>query len=245
VSATAAGDGSLIVVPTYNERDNLALLVGAVFAAVPAAHVLVVDDASPDGTGDVADRLAAADPRVHVLHRAGKLGLGTAYVEGFVWGLARAYRWFFEIDADLSHDPSALPRFFAAFDRGAEVVIGSRSVSGGAVEGWGPHRHVISKGGSLYARLVLGVRVGDLTTGYKGFTRLALETIDPTRVGSNGYSFQIETTYRALRAGLRVEEIPITFVDRRVGKSKMSARIFLEAIVVVWTLRLAALRGCL
>jgi dolichol-phosphate mannosyltransferase len=239
----AAGDGALIIVPTYNERDNLELLVGAVFGAAPAAHVLVVDDASPDGTGAIADRLAAADPRVHVLHRAGKLGLGTAYVEGFVWGLARTYRWFFEIDADFSHDPAALARFFAAFARGADVVVGSRNVAGGAVQGWGPHRHVISKGGSLYARLILGVPVHDLTTGYKAFTRAALETIGPTRVGSNGYSFQIEMTYRALRRGLRVEEIPITFVDRRVGKSKMSSRIVLEAMVVVWKLRWAALRG--
>jgi dolichol-phosphate mannosyltransferase len=239
----AAGDGALIVVPTYNERDNLEAAVGAVFRAAPAAHVLVVDDASPDGTGEVAERLAAADPRVHVLHRAGKLGLGTAYIEGFAWGLARDYRWFFETDADLSHDPAALGLFFAAFDRGADVVVGSRNVPGGAVQGWGPHRHVISKGGSLYARLVLGVPIHDLTTGYKGFTRRALETIDRSRIGSNGYSFQIEMTYRALRAGLRVEEIPITFVDRRVGQSKMSAGIVREAMVVVWKLRWAALRG--
>src|SRR6185295_6838935 len=155
----------------YNERDNLEVLVGAVFRAAPAAHVLVVDDASPDGTGTLAERLAAADPRVHVLHRAGKLGLGTAYIEGFAWGLVRDYRWFFETDADLSHDPAALGLFFAAFDRGADVVLG-----------WGPHRHVISKGGSLYARLVLGVPVHDLTTGYKGFTRRALETIDRSRI---------------------------------------------------------------
>jgi dolichol-phosphate mannosyltransferase len=238
-----AGDGALIVVPTYNERDNIEVLVEAVFRAAPAAHVLVVDDASPDGTGEMADRLAAADPRVHVLHRAGKFGLGTAYLEGFAWGLARDYRWFFETDADLSHDPAALGLFFAAFDRGAEVVVGSRNVRGGTVQGWGPHRHVISKGGSLYARFVLGVSVHDLTTGYKGFTRRALETIDRSRVASNGYSFQIEMSYRALRAGLPLVEVPITFVDRRAGKSKMSAGIVREAMVVVWKLRWAALRG--
>jgi dolichol-phosphate mannosyltransferase len=233
----------LIVTPTYNERDNLAEFVGAVHAAAPAADVLVVDDASPDGTGALGDALAAADPRISVLHRAGKLGLGTAYVDGFRWATARGYDVVFEMDADLSHDPVYVPRFLAAVAAGAEVVLGSRNVPGGGVEGWGPGRHLLSKGGSLYARAVLGVGVRDLTTGFKAYTRRALEAIDPATVRSNGYSFQIETTYRALRKGLEVVEVPIVFVDRRAGRSKMSRRIFAEAITEVWRLRADAALG--
>lgn len=242
-SASPLGEGALIVTPTYNERDNLRTFVETTLAVVPAAHILVVDDASPDGTGRLADELAAADPRVRVLHRAGKQGLGTAYVEGFRKGLAERYKYFFEMDADLSHDPAYLPEFFAAFARGADVAVGSRNVPGGGVEGWGLGRNVISKGGSLYSRIILGVRVRDLTTGYKGYTRRALSVIDLGSVSSNGYSFQIETTYRALVRGLSVAEVPIVFVDRRVGKSKMSRRIFVEAVGMVWKLRLSALRG--
>jgi dolichol-phosphate mannosyltransferase len=242
-AADPSGEGCLIVVPTYDERDNLPQLVDRVLRVAPAAHLLVVDDASPDGTGELAERLAAEDRRVHVLHRPGKLGLGTAYVQGFRWGLERGYRRFFEIDADLSHDPAVLPRFFETLDAGADVVVGSRNVPGGGVEGWGLGRHLLSKGGSLYSRVILGVPVRDLTTGFKGFTRRALETIDLASVRSNGYSFQIEMTYRALRRGLRVTEVPITFVDRRVGQSKMSRRIFVEAIGIVWKLRIAAARG--
>ncbi|MCC6213500.1 MAG: polyprenol monophosphomannose synthase [Polyangiaceae bacterium] len=232
------GAGSLIVTPTYEERHNLPFFVNAVLAVAPGAHLLVVDDASPDGTGDVADDLAREDARVHVLHRRGKLGLGTAYVEGFEWGLARGYARFFEMDADLSHDPRHLPAFFRELDAGAEVVVGSRNVAGGGVEGWGPGRYLLSKGGSLYSRLILGVPVRDLTTGYKAYTRRALELLDLPSVRSNGYSFQIETTYRALRAGLRVVETPILFVDRRAGESKMNRRIFAEAVLMVWKLRL-------
>lgn len=239
------GEGTLIVTPTYNERDNLERFLSSVLRVAPGAHVLVVDDASPDGTGELADRLAEADPRVRVMHRPGKLGLGTAYVEGFRQGLDEGYRFFFEMDADLSHDPIYLPAFFAAFDRGADVVVGSRNIPGGGVEGWGLGRAVLSKGGSIYSRVILGVGVRDLTTGYKGFTRRALELIELEQVRSNGYSFQIETTYRALRRGLRVREVPIVFVDRRAGKSKMSRRVFAEAVSMVWKLRLAALRGAL
>lgn len=237
------GTSALIVVPTYNERSNLEAFVHAVRRAAPGASVLIVDDNSPDGTGAVADALAGRDERVSVLHRPAKLGLGTAYLEGFRWGLERGFQRFLEMDADFSHDPAQLERFFHALDAGADVVLGSRNVPGGSVKGWGLGRHVLSKGGSLYARLVLGVRTRDLTTGYKAFTRHALKAIALESVRSNGYSFQIEMTYRALRAGLRVVEIPITFVDRRVGQSKMDGTIFAEAVFSVWRLRWDSVRG--
>lgn len=238
------GKGALIVTPTYNERNNLPLFVRAVQGAAPGAHVLVVDDASPDGTGDVADELARNDARVHVMHRPGKRGLGTAYIEGFLRGLeaAQGYEYFFEMDADLSHDPHYLPAFFDAFAGGADVVLGSRNVPGGGVVGWGLGRHILSKGGSLYSRVILGADVNDLTTGFKGYRKRALTAIDLPSIRSNGYSFQIETTYRALLAGMRVVEVPIVFVDRRAGESKMDRRIFLEAVLMVWKLRLSAAR---
>jgi dolichol-phosphate mannosyltransferase len=228
----------LIVVPTYNEAENLRDLAASVFAVSPEAHLLVVDDASPDGTGALADALAQGDPRVSVLHRRGPRGLGLAYVDGFRWGLERGFDKFFEMDADRSHDPSHLPAFQAAFAAGADVVVGSRNVPGGAIRGWGLGRRLLSRGGSLYSRAVLDRPVHDLTTGYKAYTRQALERIDLATLRSNGYSFQIETTYRALRRGLRVVEIPIVFTDRRAGRSKMSRAIFAEAILVVWKLRL-------
>lgn len=234
---------TLIVTPTYNERDNLPRFVEEVRGALPEADVMIVDDASPDGTGELADEIAARDPQVHVLHRAGKLGLGTAYVEAFSWGMRKGYDRFFEMDADLSHDVRYLPDFVRALDHGADVVIGSRNVPGGGVEGWGLGRHVLSKGGSLYSRTILGLPVRDLTSGYKAFSRRALSVIDLPSVRSNGYSFQIETTYRAARQGMKVTEVPIVFVDRRVGHSKMSRKIFLEAVGVVWKLRADALRG--
>lgn len=239
----ALGQRALIVTPTYNEADNLRQFVAQVLALAPGAHILVVDDASPDGTGALADGMASQDARVRVLHRRGKLGLGTAYIDAFKLGLAADYTSFFEMDADLSHDPKYLPDFFRALESGADIVIGSRNVAGGGVEGWGLGRHVLSKGGSLYSRAILGIGVRDLTSGYKAFSRRALEIIDLGAVHSNGYSFQIEMTYRALRAGLRVEEVPIVFVDRRVGQSKMSRRVFAEAVGMVWKLRLSALRG--
>jgi len=237
------GERTLVVTPTYDERENLELFVGSVLAVVPSATILVVDDASPDGTGQLADRLASADERVRVMHRAGKRGLGTAYVQAFEANLDAGYEYFVEMDADLSHDPAHLPDFFRAFAAGADVVAGSRNVPGGGVEGWGLGRHLLSRGGSLYSRTILGVGVRDLTTGYKGFTRGALRRIDIGSVVSNGYSFQIEMTYRALKAGLRVQEVPITFVDRRVGESKMSWKVFVEAIGMVWKLRFDAMRG--
>jgi dolichol-phosphate mannosyltransferase len=236
------GKGSLIVTPTYNERDNLSEFIDSVFAVLPEAHILVVDDNSPDGTGQLADDIARRDERVTVLHRPGKLGLGTAYIDAFSSKLTAGYRFFFEMDTDFSHDPAYLPDFLRAFAEGADVVAGSRNIPGGGVEGWGLGRHVLSKGGSLYSRTILGVGVRDLTTGYKGFTREALQAIDLPRVQSNGYSFQIEMTYRALSKGLKVVEVPIIFVDRRAGQSKMSRKVFLEAVGVVWKLRFARRR---
>ena len=233
----------LIVTPTYNERENLQLFLQGVFAAAPDVRVMIVDDASPDGTGELADQIAREDKRVAVLHRPKKLGLGTAYIEAFQRGLLDGFDYFIEMDTDLSHDPGYLPDFFRAFESGADVVAGSRNIPGGSVEGWGPARHLLSRGGSIYSRWILGVDVADLTTGYKGFTRSALERIDLFQVRSNGYSFQIEMTFRALQAGLRVLEVPIVFVDRRAGQSKMNRRIFAEAIGVVWKLRYAAARG--
>jgi dolichol-phosphate mannosyltransferase len=233
----------LIVTPTYNERENLETFVARLHEAAPSVDVLVVDDSSPDGTGELADTLAARDPRIRVKHRAGKLGIGTAYIAGFEYALAEGYDIVFEMDTDLSHDPRYVPDFLRAIEGGADVVIGSRNIAGGGVEGWGVGRHVLSKGGSLYSRSILGLRVRDLTSGYKAFTRRALEGIDLRSVRSEGYSFQIELTYRALRRGFRVTEVPIIFVDRRAGQSKMSRRIFAEAVVMVWKLRLDALRG--
>jgi dolichol-phosphate mannosyltransferase len=232
---------ALIVTPTYNERDNIAAFVEAVRNVAPEAQIVIVDDASPDGTGEIADRIAASDARVNVIHRPSRQGLGTAYLDAFRQGLRGDFDYFFEMDADLSHDPRYLPSFFAALAEGADVVVGSRNIPGGSIQGWGLLRHVISKGGSLYSRLVLQAPIHDLTTGFKAFTRRALLGIDLDAVRSNGYSFQIEMTYRALRAGLRVVEVPIVFVDRRAGHSKMSRRIVAEAVGVVWRLRLDAL----
>lgn len=236
---------TLIVTPTYNERDNLPSLIENVRHVLPEAHMLIVDDASPDGTGDLVDAMAAKDPQLHVLHRKGKLGLGTAYIEGLSWGMDQGFEWFFEMDADHSHDPRYLPDFVKALEEGNDLVIGSRNIAGGNVEGWGLERHILSKGGSLYARTILGVDINDLTTGYKAFTRTALKAVNLATVKSNGYSFQIEMTYRVLQKGLRAKEIPIVFVDRRAGQSKMSRRIFFEALGAVWKLRTASIIGML
>lgn len=228
---------SLIVVPTYNERDNVRSVAERFLAALPGCELLFVDDNSPDGTGALLDELAAAEPRIHVMHRAGKLGLGTAYLEGFAWGLERGYEFLFEMDADGSHDPQYLRQMLALAEDGADVVIGSRYVPGGGTENWGLGRRLISKGGSLYARTVLGIDVRDVTAGFICWRRSALEAIDLDAISSNGYSFQIEMKYRAIQAGLRLVETPIVFVDRRVGQSKMSRAIFVEALAKVWVLR--------
>ncbi len=228
----------LIIVPTYNERENIEVLVPRIFAVVPHVNVLIVDDSSPDGTGAAANALAADDVRVHVLARPHKRGLGAAYRDGFRWALSKDYDTVIEMDADLSHDPSYLPRLLDTIAGGADLVIGSRRTRGGGTENWGMWRRAISAGGNIYASTILGVDVGDLTAGFKAFRRRVLETLDLEAIRSEGYSFQIEMTYRTLRAGFRVVEIPIVFVDRRVGQSKLSRRIFVEALYMVWFLRL-------
>lgn len=232
----------LIVVPTYNERENVEGISERFLAALPSAEILFVDDNSPDGTGGLLDQIAAREPRVHVMHRAGKLGLGTAYIEGFTWGLERGYDYLFEMDADGSHDPQYLPQMLALAEDGADVVVGSRYVPGGGTANWGIGRKIISRGGSLYARTILGVDVRDLTAGFICWRRAALQAIDLQTITSNGYSFQIEMKFRALQKGLKVVETPIVFVDRRVGQSKMSRAIFLEALTKVWSLRFGSLR---
>jgi dolichol-phosphate mannosyltransferase len=228
---------ALVVLPTYNEAENLPQIVEAILSASDRIDILVVDDNSPDGTGQLADALAEKEGRVHVLHRSRKEGLGKAYLAGFGWALAHPYQFVLEMDADFSHDPRHLPDLLKAAEQ-ADLVLGSRYVAGGGTENWGLLRRFISRGGSLYARWLLGVRVRDLTGGFKCFRRTTLEQLDLDSVRSEGYSFQIELTYRALNLGLRVVEVPITFVDRRVGKSKMSRRIFAEAATMVVKLRL-------
>ena len=228
---------SLIVVPTYNEKENVRSIAEQFLAALPGCELLFVDDNSPDGTGKIIDEMAAQNPRIRVMHRAGKLGLGTAYVEGFGWGLARGYEYLFEMDADGSHDPKYLPQMLALAVDGADVVVGSRNVPGGGVEGWGIGRNIISKGGSLYARTILGIDVRDVTAGFVCWRRSALEAIELQTITSNGYSFQIEMKYRAVKKGMRLVETPIVFVDRRVGQSKMSRAIVAEALLKVWAIR--------
>ncbi len=236
-------DSVLIVTPTYNERENLKPFLDGLFQVMPEAHVLVVDDASPDGTGDLADQLASTDERVRVMHRPSKLGLGSAYLAAFKQALPQGYDVLFEMDTDLSHDPRYLPDFMAALKDGAELVIGSRNIPGGGVEGWGLGRNVLSKGGSLYSRTILGLDVRDLTSGYKAFRRDVLEAIPLDSVRSEGYSFQIEMTYRAILAGFSIREVPIIFTDRRAGQSKMSRKIFAEAVTSVVKLRCDSVFG--
>jgi dolichol-phosphate mannosyltransferase len=235
---------SLVVLPTYNERDNIEPIVTAILGQSADFEVLVVDDNSPDGTGQIADALAAAEQRVHVLHRAGKLGLGTAYLKGFEWALARDYAYVFEMDADFSHDPADLVRLRAALAvSGADAAVGSRWVSGGGTRNWSFVRTFISRGGSLYSRLILGVPLHDLTSGFKCFSRRVLEALDLDTVHSNGYAFQVELNYRCFLHGFRLAEVPIVFVDRRVGKSKMGGHIVREAMLVVLRLRVQTLLG--
>jgi dolichol-phosphate mannosyltransferase len=232
--------GAWLVLPTYNEADNLESIVEAALprlaAASPEHRLLVVDDNSPDGTGQIADRLAAENDAVEVLHRPGKEGLGRAYLAGFDRALEGGADLVLEMDADFSHDPADLPRLIeAATD--ADLVLGSRYISGGGVAGWAWHRRLLSRGGGWYARMILGVPVRDLTGGFKCFRREVLETVDLEQVHADGYGFQIEMTYRTIRAGFRVREIPITFRDRRAGTSKMDSRIAAEAVWKVPTLR--------
>ena len=227
---------ALVIVPTYNECDNIRRLVDEVLKVDQRVDMLIVDDNSPDGTGQIVDAIAAANPRVHALHRAGKLGLGTAYIAGFRWALERNYDRVVEMDADFSHRPVDLPRLLDAA-RTADVVIGSRNIPGGRVENWSIVRKLISRGGSLYTRAMLGVRIHDCTSGFKCFRREVLQSIDFSNVRSNGYGFQVEMNFLCHRAGFQIAEVPIVFPDRRVGKSKMSRRIVVEAATRVWELR--------
>lgn len=224
--------GVLVIIPTYNESESLPGVLDRLRRAVPDAHVLVADDNSPDGTGALADGIAAQDDHVHVLHRAGKEGLGKAYLAGFAWGLERGYDVIVEMDADGSHRPEELPRLLAQIPH-ADVVLGSRWVPGGSVVNWPASRRVLSQGGSLYTRLALGIPTRDATGGYRAYRASALRALDLETVESNGYCFQIDLLWRALQRGLVVREVPITFVEREAGTSKMSGRIVREALLNV------------
>ncbi|MEV8635158.1 polyprenol monophosphomannose synthase [Streptosporangium sp. NPDC051023] len=226
----------LVIVPTYNERENLPMIVGRLRAAVPEAHLLIADDNSPDGTGEIADGLAADDDHVSVLHRPGKQGLGAAYIEGFHWGLKEGFDVLVEIDADGSHQPEELPKLLEKVADGADLAVGSRWVPGGKVVNWPISRELLSRGASLYSRIMLGVPIRDATAGFRAYRASTLEKIGLNDVESQGYCFQIDLTLRTVHHGLRVTEVPITFVERTVGASKMSRSIILEALwrVAVW-----------
>jgi dolichol-phosphate mannosyltransferase len=235
---------ALVIIPTYNERENLVQLMKQIFAEGLPLEVLIIDDHSPDGTGAVADELAAADPRVHVMHRPGKMGLGSAYVAGFRYALERDYDAVFEMDADFSHNPDSLPEFLRELEN-ADLVVGSRYLHGVTVVNWPLKRLVLSYGANVYSRVITGIPIKDLTGGYKCFRRQVLEALDLSRVKSDGYGFQIEINYKAWRKGFRIREIPILFVDRRAGESKMNQRIVWEAAWMVWRLRILDLLGAL
>ena len=236
---------AVVCLPTYEERENLEPMVRALGDVLDVARdrVLVIDDASPDGTGELADRLAAELDWVRVLHRDAKQGIGPAYVAGFRAALADGAELVLEMDCDFSHDPASVPLLIAACEDGADLALGSRYVAGGGTVNWGLGRRLISRGGSLYARLVLGVGIRDLTGGFKCFRRATLEALDLDAIAARGYGFQIEGTFRVIRKGLRVVEVPITFTERRVGQSKMSGSIVAEAMLRVPILRWQALRG--
>ena len=232
---------AMVIVPTYNEAENIEGIIAAILEQPGAFHVCVVDDGSPDGTGQIADRLAEKDDRIHVLHRSGKLGLGTAYVKGFKYALSNGVETVFEMDADFSHDPKELPNFLRKLEEGNDLVIGSRYVNGVRVLNWSFKRLLLSKMATVYVDLITGLgrqNITDATAGFKCYRREVLESIDLDRIHSNGYAFQIEMKYRTYKKGFRMVEIPITFNDRHVGQSKMNGRIILEALWVVWRLRL-------
>lgn len=243
-SQGAPGAGTWVVLPTYDEADNIRPISDAILAALPGATLLVVDDDSPDGTGRIADELAATDARIRVRHRAAKQGLGRAYLDGFRIALEGGATVVVQMDADFSHDPTVLPALVGpVLDGSADLVIGSRYTAGGGVVDWGLGRRLISRGGSLFARIVLGLAPHDLTGGFKAWRAETLAGLPFDGVHAGGYVFQIEMTFRASRAGARVREVPIVFRDRRIGQSKMSRRIVVEALVVVVQLRLEELRG--
>ena len=234
---------ALVIVPTYNERENIRAIIDAALSKDPRIDMLIVDDGSPDGTGAIVDEIAAANPRVHCLHRAGKMGLGTAYLEGFRWALQREYEYVFEMDADFSHNPDHLPEFLRRIED-ADLVLGSRYRNGRVtVVNWPMTRLLLSYFANIYARGVTGLQLYDSTGGFKCFRRKVLETIDLNAVKSNGYAFKIEMSLRAWKKGFRIVEIPIVFVDRTEGESKMSKRIVREAVWMVWRLRWWSLTG--
>jgi dolichol-phosphate mannosyltransferase len=225
---------AIIAIPTYNERENIVNLVRDIQQFAPSVDLLIIDDNSPDGTGAIADDMAARDNTIHVLHRAGKLGLGTAYIAGFHYAIEQGYDFVFEMDADFSHNPSYLPQFLALAEN-ADVVIGSRYVEGGGTPNWSRLRKFISGGGNIFARAVLGIPVHDCTAGYRCYRTAALNTLNLDAIRAQGYAFQVEMTYNFWKSGFRIRELPIIFEDRRVGKSKMSRKIFVEAFL--WVLR--------
>jgi dolichol-phosphate mannosyltransferase len=225
----------LVVIPTYNESENIERMLSRIHDCLPQAGVLVVDDGSPDGTADLVEAVAAQLPDVHLLARASKSGLGSAYRAGFAWGLERGYDACIEIDADFSHDPAALPSLVAPLEEGFDVSIGSRYVEGGSIPNWAWHRHLLSKGGNLYASAILGLDVADATAGYRAYSADLLRRLDLDRIRAEGYGFQIEMTYRAKQQGAAITEVPISFVDREAGESKMSSVIVIEALgLVTW-----------
>jgi dolichol-phosphate mannosyltransferase len=231
---------TLVIIPTFNERDNLPLILGRVHKARPDVHVLIVDDSSPDGTGELADEMSLADPdRVHVMHRTAKDGLGAAYLAGFEWGLARQYTVLVEMDADGSHAPEQLHRLLDAVDNGADLAIGSRYVDGGVVLNWPRRRKLLSRGANVYSRILLGSQVNDMTAGYRAYRREVLEKMDLAAVDSKGYCFQIDLTWRTINSGFVIVEVPITFVERELGVSKMSGSNMAEAVIKIaqWGVR--------
>lgn len=227
---------ALVIIPTYNEKENVQGITESALVALPEANVLIVDDNSPDGTGELADSLAQKDARIHVLHRAGKQGLGRAYLAGFKWALERKYAYIFEMDADFSHHPDDLPRLLKAVQNGADLALGSRYIGGIRVTNWPLHRLILSRGAAVYVHLITGLPVTDPTGGFKCFQRNVLETIPLDNIHSNGYTFQIEMTHQAWMRGFKIVDIPITFDERRTGNSKMSSDIVREALVMVWRL---------
>ncbi|GGG10380.1 putative polyprenol phosphate mannosyl transferase 1 (Ppm1) [Rhodococcoides trifolii] len=241
MTAEKPSDHTLVIVPTFNEIDNLGQIVERLHRALPKTHVLVVDDGSPDGTGDLADSLAAGDTagRIHVMHRTEKNGLGGAYIAGFRWGLEREYTVLVEMDADGSHAPEQLHLLLARVDAGADLVLGSRYVPGGSVVNWPKHREVLSRGGNIYSRLALGVTLRDITGGYRAYRREVLEKLPLEKIESHGYCFQVDLAWRTIQEGFVVDEVPITFTERERGESKMSGNIVREALlkVTVWGLR--------
>lgn len=234
---------AIVIIPTYNEASNVGQIIPEVLQQDERIDVLIVDDNSPDGTGEIVDKISSEEARVHVLHRAGKLGLGTAYLDGFRWALARNYEYIFEMDADFSHNPKHLPEFLAAMPE-ADLVLGSRYLNRRVtVVNWPMTRLLLSYGANIYAKIVTGHRLYDATGGFKCFRRRVLEAVDLDKVRSNGYAFQIEMSFRAKRKGFRIVEIPIVFVDRTDGESKMSGKIVREAVWMVWRLRLQSMFG--